>query len=143
MTETIPPPWRLVSFAETEVEQLPGKTHHWYCKPGMVSDTNLMLVRAFLPPGEAHRFHCHPKMEEILYILSGTADQWVEKEKRVMRPGDSLYLPTGIVHGTYNNSNETLEFLAILSPAKSPGPVTVDVSDQEPWASLRPSPSKR
>jgi quercetin dioxygenase-like cupin family protein len=135
-------PWRLVSFAETEVEQLPGKTHHWYCKPGMVPDTNLMFVRAFLPPGEAHRFHCHPKMEEILYVLSGIADQWVEKERRVMRPGDSLYLPAGIVHGTYNNSKETLEFLAILSPAKSPGPVTVEVCDQEPWASLRPSAAK-
>jgi quercetin dioxygenase-like cupin family protein len=59
-----------------------------------------------------------------------------------MRPGDSLYLPAGIVHGTYNNSKETLEFLAILSPAKSPGPVTVEVCDQEPWASLRPSAAK-
>jgi hypothetical protein len=25
-------------------------------------------------------------MEEILYILSGTAEQWVEHEKRTMRP---------------------------------------------------------
>jgi hypothetical protein len=30
-----------------------------------------------------------------------------------------------------------LDFLAVLSPAKSDGPVTVEVSDQEPWKSLR------
>jgi len=69
------PNWRLVSFNETEVEKLPGKTHYWHCKPGMVRDTNLMFVRAQLPPGEAHKFHFHPKMEEILYVLSGTAEQ--------------------------------------------------------------------
>src|SRR5439155_545186 len=70
-----------------EVETLPGKVHHWYCKPGMVRDTNLMFVRAHLLPAEAHKFHYHPRMEEILYVLAGAAEQWVEREKRVLRPG--------------------------------------------------------
>ena len=131
------PDWRFVSFPETEVEQLPGKIHHWYCKPGMVRDTNLMFVRAHLLPGHAHKFHHHPTMEEILYILSGTAEQWVEREKKVMGPGDAIYLPVGIVHGTYNVGNDLLDFLAVLSPAKSAGPVTVEVSEEEPWRSLR------
>lgn len=131
------PEWRFVSLAEAEVEHLPGKIHHWLCKPGMVKDTNLMLVRAQLPPGEAHKFHFHPRMEEILYVLSGTAEQWVEREKKIMRVCDSLYLPAGIVHGTYNIGSDTLDFLAILSPAKSGEPVTIEVSDQEPWKSLR------
>jgi quercetin dioxygenase-like cupin family protein len=131
------PKWRFVPFDETEVERLPGKTHYWFCKPGMVEDTNFMFVRAQLPPGEAHQFHFHPKMEEILYVLSGTAEQWVEREKKTMRAGDSLYLPAGIVHGTYNIGSDTLDFLAILSPAKSGEPVTVEVNGQEPWKSLR------
>ena len=103
----------------------------------MVQDTNLMFVRAHLLEGQAHSFHYHPKMEEILYVLSGTAEQWVEKEKRLLRAGDSVYLPTGIVHATFNVGQEGLEFLAILSPAKSPGPVTVEVGEEEPWKSLR------
>ena len=132
------PPWRFVSFSEAEVERLPGKTHHWYCRPGMVRQSDLMFVRARLPPGEAHKFHYHPKMEEILYILSGKAEQWVEREKRIMKSGDSLYLPPGVVHGTYNIGDETLDFLAVLSPASSGEPVTVEVSEQQPWKSLRP-----
>ncbi len=131
------PEWRFVSFDEAEVELLPGKTHYWFCKPGMVRDTNLMFVRAQLPPGEAHKFHFHPKMEEILYILSGTAEQWVERGKKTMRAGDSLYLPAGIVHGTYNAGADTLDFLAILSPAKSEGPVTIEVGGEKPWSTLR------
>ena len=131
------PAWRFVSLSQTEVETLPGKTHYWHCKPGMVRDTNLMFVRAQLPSGEAHKFHFHPKMEEILYVLSGTAEQWVEKEMHLMKPGDSLYLPVGIVHGTYNTGSEVLDFLAVLSPAKSEPPVTVEVGHEEPWKSLR------
>ena len=76
-------------------------------------------------------------MEEILYVLSGTAEQWVEKERRTMRPGDSIYLPVGIVHATFNVGAEPLDFLAILSPAKVKGPVTVEVGMEEPWRSLR------
>jgi quercetin dioxygenase-like cupin family protein len=132
------PAWRFVSFAETEIEKVPpGKTHYWYCKPGMVADTNLLLVRAHLEPGAAHKFHYHPRLEEILFVLSGTAEQWVEREKKVIGPGDSVYLPAGIVHGTYNIGSEPLDFLAILAPAKGEGPITVEVSDQEPWRSLR------
>ncbi|HEY0454753.1 MAG TPA: cupin domain-containing protein [Verrucomicrobiae bacterium] len=137
MTNPSAAPWRLVSFGETEVENLPGKIHHWYCNPNLVPNANLMFVHARLLPGQAHPFHHHPYMEEILYILSGTAEQWIEKEKRTMKPGDSLYLPIGLVHGTYNTSDEVLDFLAVLSPAKNPGPVTVEVADQAPWKALR------
>jgi len=102
----------------------------------MVRDTNLMFVRAHLLAGEAHKFHYHPQMEEILYVLSGEAEQWVEREKRTLREGDSVYLPAGLVHATYNIGGATLQFLAILSPAQSTGPTTVEVSDQEPWKNL-------
>jgi oxalate decarboxylase/phosphoglucose isomerase-like protein (cupin superfamily) len=54
-----------------------------------------------------------------------------------MKPGDAIYLPVGMVHGTYNIGTETLDFLAVLSPAKSGDPVTIEVSGQEPWRSLR------
>ena len=103
----------------------------------MIAETNLMLVRAHLMPGEAHRFHFHPRMEEILYILSGTAEQWVEREKKILGPGDTLYVAASIVHGTYNIGEGILDFLAVLSPAQSDGPVTVEVNDQEPWKNLR------
>ena len=131
------PAWRFVSFAETIVEQFPNKAHFWHNRPDMVKDTDLLFVRCQMYPGQAHKFHRHPKMEEILYVLSGTAEQWVEHEKRVMKAGDSLYLPADVVHGTYNIGKDTLDFLAVLSPAKSEGPGTVDVSEEESWKGLR------
>jgi quercetin dioxygenase-like cupin family protein len=90
-----------------------------------------------MPPGKGHAFHRHPEMEEIIYILEGEAEQWVEREKRLLRAGDTAHIPTGLVHGTYNASDAPLRFLAILSPAKIAGPALVDVSHEEPWRSLR------
>lgn len=133
------PAWRFVSFEETVVERLPDRAHFWHSRPDMVKDTNLLFVRCQIYPGQAHKFHCHPKMEEILYVLSGTAEQWVEREKHIMTAGQSLYLPANLIHGTYNIGPGTLDFLAVLSPAHAEGPGTVDVSEQEPWKSLRDS----
>jgi mannose-6-phosphate isomerase-like protein (cupin superfamily) len=129
--------WKFVSFEDAIVEKLPNRTHFWFCRPDMMPGTNLLFVRCQIPPGHAHQFHHHPRMEEILYILSGTAEQWVEREKRVMTAGQSLYLPAGVMHGTYNIGAEPLDFLAILSPAQSEAPGTIEVGDQEPWKSLR------
>ena len=52
------------------------------------------------------------------------------------------HIPPGVVHATYNPHRESLVFLAILSPARLPDEQTAvpdpqDVSDQQPWASLR------
>jgi quercetin dioxygenase-like cupin family protein len=128
---------RFVTETEMQVETLPWGPHHWLCRPGLTDAQDLLLVRVHMPPGQGHKFHTHPEMEEIIYVLSGRAEQWVDRERRSLSPGQIAHIPKGIVHGTYNAANEVLEFLAILSPAKISGPALIDVSDQEPWRSLR------
>ena len=64
-------------------------------------------------------------------------EQWIGREHRILGPGEMLLVPKGEVHGTYNPFRERLVFLAILSPANAPEPGIVDVSTEEPWASLR------
>lgn len=128
---------RFVTEGEMQVEQFPWGPHDWLCRPGLTDAKNLLLVRVHMPPGQAHKFHRHPELEEIIYVLSGTAEQWVDREKRVLTPGQLAHIPVDVVHGTYNAGNDTLEFLAILSPAKTTGPALIDVSNDEPWASLR------
>jgi len=94
-------------------------------------------VRATMPPGQGHAFHKHPDSEEILYVLEGQAEQWVESERRILSPGEVAHIPKNVVHATFNASDNPLVFLAMLSPAASPGPDCVDVCKEEPWRSLR------
>lgn len=92
-----------------------------------------------MPPGQAHVFHRHPALEEIIYVISGEAEQWVDRESRLLKAGELAHIPQNVVHGTYNAGNDPLIFLAILSPARCTGPAVVDMSAEEPWRSLRPS----
>jgi quercetin dioxygenase-like cupin family protein len=108
-------------------------------RPDIVNNEHLMMVRANMEPGRSHPFHNHPTREEVIYIISGKAEQWVGKEKRLLGPGDTAFIPMGEVHGTWNAGDETLVFLAILSPAKADEPGIVDKSQEEPWKSLRPA----
>lgn len=120
-----------------QVEQVPWGPHEWLCRPGLTAAEHLQLVRVLMPPGKGHAFHRHPDLEEIIYVLEGRAEQWVGQECRHLQAGDIAHIPKGLVHATHNVSDRTLVFLAILGPAHSVGPAVVDVSHDEPWASLR------
>jgi quercetin dioxygenase-like cupin family protein len=128
---------RFVTAAEKVDFLSPWTLEEWLCRSDIVNNEHLMLVRANMEPGRDHPFHTHPTREEVIYVVSGQAEQWVGTEKRILKPGDVAFIPMGEVHGTYNPFSEKLVFLAILSPAKADEPGVVDVSDQEPWCSIR------
>ena len=128
---------RFVTASEIQVEGSPWGPHEWLCRPGLTEAEHLLMVRVLMPPGRAHQFHRHPALEEIIYVISGTADQWVDREHRLLGPGEMAHIPRNVVHGTYNAGADSLVFLAILSPAKFDGPALVDVHTEVPWRSLK------
>jgi len=129
---------RFIQQDHVQVEQLPWGPHEWISRTGLTAAEKLMLVRVTMPPGQAHKFHRHPALEEIIYVVSGKAEQWVDRTSRLLGPGDAAHIPVNVVHGTYNAGNEPLVLLAILSPAVFDGPALIDVSQEEPWNQLRP-----
>ncbi len=129
---------RFVTAAEKVDFQSPWTLEEWLCRSDVVPNKELLMVRANMEAGDSHPFHTHPTREEIIYILSGRAEQWIGKEHRILNPGEMVFIPKGEVHGTYNPFRERLVFLAILSPANAAEPGIVDVSTEKPWASIRP-----
>ena len=128
---------RFVTASEIQVEGSSWGPHEWLCRPGLTDADDLLMVRVLMPPGRAHQFHRHPALEEIIYVISGTAEQWVDQEHRLLGPGEMAHIPRNMVHGTYNAGAGTLVFLAILSPARFEGPALVDVHRETPWRSLK------
>jgi quercetin dioxygenase-like cupin family protein len=126
-----------VGKERVQIEELPWGPHHWLCRPGLVNSEKLAVVRVHMPPGTGHAFHRHPTMEEIIYVVEGKAEQWVDRQCRTLEKGEIAHIPIGVVHGTYNPFDRTLVFLAILSPGTLDGPGAVDASATEPWCSLR------
>lgn len=128
---------RFVTAAEKVDVVSPWTVEEWLCRSDVVPNQQLLLVRANMEPGRCHPFHTHPTREEIIYILSGRAEQWIGTSHRVLGPGELVLIPPGEVHGTYNPFRERLVFLAILSPSNAAEPGIVDVSSEVPWSTLR------
>lgn len=128
---------RFVTTKEAATGRSPWALEEWLCRNDVVQNEELLLVRVNMEAGNAHEFHTHPHREELIYVISGTAEQWVGTKKQILKAGDVAFIPKGEVHGTYNVGEDTLVFLAILSPSNTPEPSLVDVSKEEPWASLR------
>ena len=112
--------------------------NEWLSRPDLVAADQLLMVRAHMDPKRSHPFHQHPTREEIIYVVEGRAEQWVGEEHRILHPGEIAHIPLGTVHGTWNPFDERLVFLAVLASANAGGPDIVDMSQEEPWKSLRP-----
>ena len=126
-----------ITRSEVQIDPSPWGPHEWLSRPGLTAADHLLMVRVLMPAGRAHQFHRHPTMEEIIYVVAGTAEQWVDREKRLLGPGDAAHIPADVVHGTYNAGSDTLVFLAILAPARFEGPALIDVHLEDPWCTLR------
>lgn len=100
---------------------------------------DLIFVRGTLDPGTGHDFHLHTDREEFIYVLSGTIEQWVGTEKKICTAGDVIYVGHGKVHGSFNVGDGTAQILAIFNNKYAKADLTTDVSQQDPWESLRPA----
>lgn len=133
----MPKSHRFITETEALKEDFKGRTNFWLCRPEIAEARDLQLCRAVLPPGEGHNFHSHPELEELIYVLEGRVEQWVERDRRLLAPGEVAHIPRGVVHATFNPTDRDAVILAILSPAAAKGPFLVDVSGETPWNSLR------
>ena len=80
---------------------------------------NQSLAEATLPPGAETEEHCHPRTEEIYYLLRGRGLISLEGEGREVRPGDGILIPPGTRHRIRNIGQEPLVFLCCCSPPYS------------------------
>ncbi|MFK7849989.1 MAG: cupin domain-containing protein [Akkermansiaceae bacterium] len=117
-------------------ETIDGRDHLWHSKPGTTPTEDLIVVHCTIPPGGCHAFHTHPNKEEVIYVIEGEAEQWLEKEKQTLGPGSSVYVPKSAVHATFNRGETDLKFIAVITPCSSEGEIHVAVDHLEPWKSI-------
>ena len=119
-------------------EDVPWGSLAWYSTPSESGAKALVVVEVDFNPGGGHSFHRHPSQEELIYVLQGEIEQWVDCESKVLGPGDSAFIGADVVHASFNVSPGNSRILAVLGPAVgAEGYEIVNVSDQEPWASIR------
>jgi quercetin dioxygenase-like cupin family protein len=61
----------------------------------------VIQVRVDFDPGYTAPAHTHPG-EEIIYVLEGTLEYRIDGKPMVVKPGDVLFVPAGVVHSVTN-----------------------------------------
>lgn len=129
---------RFVMAGELERGGFDWGTIDWRCTPGITGSKQVVVLDVALEPGFGHDFHLHPDQEEMIIVLAGTIEQWIEKDNRVLGPRDSVFIDKGVVHASFNIGSETARLQVVLSPAVGDaGYELVDVAAEEPWSTLR------
>lgn len=60
--------------------------------------------------------HYHETWDEVAYGLSGTTLWTIADREVVLNPGETVFIPRGVVHGFQNNGTEPAVCLCTLSP---------------------------
>ena len=89
----------------------------WFVTPELTEGAGITFGEVVLQPGRGHDRHNHPESEEILYVLSGEGEQMLDDgEPFEVKPGDTIYVPTGVFHSTRNTGWEPMRLLALYNP---------------------------
>ena len=129
---------RFVMSGEVPIETFDWGSAGMRCAPPATGCGSFVVMDVRLDPGFHHAFHKHPDQDEMIFVTSGRIVQWLGDQHSELGPGDSVYIDKDVVHGSYNDFSEPAQLQVVLAPAIGDGGyVAVDVSSEEPWASLR------
>jgi quercetin dioxygenase-like cupin family protein len=129
---------RFITARDVEREQLDWGELGWISRPISTEAKDLTVIEVTLTPGHGHNFHKHPDQEEVIYVMAGQIEQWLETEKQLLKPGDSIFIKADVVHASFNTGSQPAKLMVVLGPCVGEGGYElVDVADQPPWNSLR------
>ena len=102
-----------------------GTTNRRLIGPETVGAKNVEVLLGVIERGEGAATHAHPGMEQVCYLLEGSATVELDGERREMQPGDACYFPADRMHKFTATSEKPAKVLVIYSPpyGESPGRV--------------------
>ena len=127
-----------ITRSTLEADELDWGTMGWISRPSSTGAQQITAMETILNPGMGHNFHKHPDQEEVIAVVEGRIEQWLEEERHDLGPGEAVFIPAGVVHASFNLGNTPAKLTVVLSPCVGEsGYEAVEVADQAPWNMLR------
>ncbi len=116
-SETASPPAISVDRAALPTDTFAWGQMKWLVAPSSTPGASLTFGEVIVMPGMGHTRHNHPDAEEIIYVLSGEAEQTLnDGEPFTVRAGDTLFIPVGVYHSTINTGWEPFRAIVVYNP---------------------------
>lgn len=77
-----------------------------------------VVVAWYIKPGQEVSPHIHPNGQDTWTILAGGGKYYLDGTgtMRAIAAGDVVIAPSGCVHGVFNDGDEPLVFISVVSP---------------------------
>jgi mannose-6-phosphate isomerase-like protein (cupin superfamily) len=115
-------PVKIVSLDTIAAIQLPGRQLQWLVTPETVGAEMLSIAIMKCPARSVVRpMHAHRDTEEVLLILEGEGEAWVDGDRAFFKRGDAVLFPSNSRHQVRNTGSSLLMTASIFSPPTKPG----------------------
>ena len=125
--------------AGSKPEELDWGSMRWISNPDREDAAHLTTIEVILKLNKGHDFHKHPDQEEVIFVVEGKIEQWLEEKKHILEAGDAIFIPKDVVHASFNIGDIPARLFVTLGPCtpNGDGYELVEVHEAEPWNNLR------
>ncbi len=121
----------LITLQDAKEMHLPGRRSREIVSAGTGSASSTVRLVEIEPvgPGAARRGpHAHHGFEECIHVLAGEGVTRTEHGEYPVKAGDTVLIPAGERHATYNTGQTTLRLICFF-PVSNIAPGTVEFAD--------------
>lgn len=99
-------------FDMTKVNSIMGGPDYSNVFGGVVEGERMIAALMRMPAGGGSVAHSHPN-EQWVYILDGTMDSTVDGQRRLVKPGEAIYIPANVIHFATATPDKDVVFFTV------------------------------
>jgi quercetin dioxygenase-like cupin family protein/type 1 glutamine amidotransferase len=92
--------------SDNKVVDFPWGRLSWYASGELGNSDTLTIGQAVIRPGQQNPRHYHPNCDEVLHVLKGRILHSMGDRTVEMSAGDTVSIPTGVLHNARNIGSE-------------------------------------
>lgn len=104
---------RVISLDQTKQLNYPWGWIKWLMNSEIDPSAEQTFGIVQINPGQSNALHMHPNCEEILHVISGSAENTIGNKTMIIKAGDTVRIPRGVAHKAKAIGNEP--FVAVIS----------------------------
>src|SRR5690554_2767493 len=114
-------PVRIASLKDIEPLRVPGRDLQWIVTPETIGAEQLSIAIMTCPARSIVKpLHSHKGIEEVILILAGEGEAYVDGDKAFFKKGDAVLFPADSKHQVRNTGDEPLITASIFSAPTNP-----------------------
>ena len=112
---------KVISPSDVEVKHLPGRDLSWFVSDKTIGTQQLSIALMDCPAYSVVKpLHAHKDVEEVILILDGEGEAYVDGETARFKKGDAVLFPPNSKHQVRNTGDTSLKTASIFADKFGP-----------------------